>query len=394
MPDISRDLRQLRHALHNKAELSGHEQHTAEFVVSYLREHSPDRTLTGIGGNGVAAIYKGSVDGPAILIRCELDALPIPETVSLDYGSSTENVAHKCGHDGHMTMVAGLAPLLAQKRPDRGTVILLFQPAEETGQGAQAVIDDPAYVELSPDFVFALHNLPGFPLGAVIVRDGVFSSASTGLVIRLTGATSHAAEPEEGRSPALAVAALINSISAAPQFVTALHEAAKATIIHARVGEIAFGTSPGYGEVMATLRAHDREVMERLSSHCIDLAKRTAAAFDLDYEIEWVEPFPSAENDAACVATIRDCAKALDLPIIEPAEPFAWSEDFGNFTHNHPGALFGLGSGEDRPALHNPDYDFPDELIEYGLGLFGAIIGRRLGWYDDDFFRARLTHNK
>ncbi len=394
MPQTLDDLRQFRHALHARAERSRHEQNTAAFVASRLEAHAPDRIVTELGGHGLAAIYNGASDGPTVLIRCELDALPIPESITLEYGSEAEDTAHKCGHDGHMTMVAGLAPLLADQRPDTGRVILLFQPAEETGEGAQLVIDDPKYGELSPDYVFALHNLPGFPLGSVIVRDGVFSSASKGLIVRLTGATSHAAEPEQGRSPALAVAALINSISAAPQFATALHESAKATIIHARVGEIAFGTSPGYGEVMATLRAHDNDVMERLSRHCVELAERTATAFDLDHETEWVEPFPITAGDPGCVETVRECAGALGLSTVEPPEPFAWSEDFGNFTGRHRGALFGLGSGEEHPALHNPDYDFPDELIHYGLGMFGTIIGRLLGWRDDSFFRARLTDNR
>jgi amidohydrolase len=277
-----------------------------------------------------------------------------------------------------MAIVAGLALQLQQNRPASGSVVLLFQPSEETGEGARRVLDDPQFEQIVPDHVFALHNLPGFPLGQVIVRDGVFASASTGFKASLTGHTSHAAEPEAGNSPAIAIAELIHGISSLPQFRTSLHEAAQATVIHARLGKAAFGTSPGEGEVMATLRSHTADVMDRLSAEAGSLAEGIAGAHGLKVATSCTEVFPSTVNNADSVAVVSAVANELGFDVRHQEIPFAWSEDFGHFTSQYKGALFGLGSGEDHPVLHHPDYDFPDDLIEPGVELFMGIIHQLL----------------
>ena len=391
MEDLKRQLVELRHDLHQNAERSEQEEKTAGTIRQFLEPFSPDEVHSGLGGHGLAAVFRGQAAGPAVLIRADLDALPIPESIELEYASRSEGTAHKCGHDGHMAMAAGVAALIAENRPHRGSVILLFQPAEEIGQGARWVLDDPAFAPVKPDYVFALHNLPGFPTGHIILREGVFASASKGLVVRLTGATSHAAEPDRGRSPALAVAQMITALSAAPQFFTQLHEAAQATVIHARVGEVAFGTSPGVGEVMATLRAHSQEVMDALAERSLEVVKGIADAYRLDSSVEWVEEFPSTVNDPECVGLLRAAAGHLGLKTVVPAQPFPWSEDFGNFTAASRGALFGLGAGEDTPALHNPDYDFPDQLIGYGLAMYAEIIHRLLGLPETGHIKELVT---
>jgi metal-dependent amidase/aminoacylase/carboxypeptidase family protein len=273
-----------------------------------------------------------------------------------------------------MTVLSGLASHLAGSRPARGAAILLFQPAEETGQGARRVLDDPRWSAVKVDMAFALHNLPGYPMGAIILREGVFASSSRGMIVKLVGATSHAAEPQNGCSPALAVAQIIEAISASAQFYTALEEAAQATIIHARVGQRAFGTSPGEGVVMATLRAHDDCVMQTLVESCTRSVRSIAAAHGLQVEVSWTEEFPVTENHPRCVEVVRRRARDLGLEVVAPPWPFAWSEDFGWFSGSSPIALVGLGAGEKTPALHNPDYDFPDELIAGAVRLLESIV--------------------
>ncbi len=376
MTDELKDLIELRRTLHVYPELSGSEVKTAARIESYLSRYAPDEIVTGIGGAGLAAIYNDVADGPRIVVRCELDALPIPETIALDYSSQNPGAAHKCGHDGHMTIVAGLARLYHTRPPEKGTVILLYQPAEEIGKGALRIVEDKKFKALAPDYVFALHNLPGYPKGQIILREDVFASASRGLIIELTGATSHAAEPEKGRSPALAMAQMVEDLSAAPQLFTALHEAAKVTVIHARLGEIAFGTSPGYATVMATLRSYSQEVMNRLAQRCERLAVKAAETFGLKVSIRWDEEFPATVNDNSLVYMIDGAARELGYETHYEPHPFAWSEDFGHFTGCYPGAMFGLGAGENHPALHHPSYDFPDELIEPGIEMFAEIIRR------------------
>lgn len=373
------ELLQLRKALHRYAELSGYEEKTARTIRSFLRKYEPDEMIQDIGGFGLAAIFQGGSRGPTIMLRCELDGLPIPETLNLEYSSVNEGVSHKCGHDGHMTILAGLAKTLHNNRLDKGSVVLLFQPAEETGEGAQKVLEDPKFKVISPDYVFALHNMPGFPLGQVIVRKDVFASASKGLVVDLKGATSHAAEPEKGRSPAMAVAQLIQGLSTAPQNFISMHEAAKVTVIHARLGEIAFGTSPGSGTVMVTLRTNSKQVMKALSEQCVSFIRMVASVYNLEVKISWTEEFPVIDNDNDSVQIIEDSANSAGLELNRPLTPFPWSEDFGHFTAGFKGAMFGLGAGVDHPALHHPKYDFPDDLIDIGIKIYAEIIRRLLG---------------
>jgi len=382
--ELKSELVELRHSLHRRPELASEESATAGQIAGFLRRFAPDRVVAGLGGHGLAALYRGAAPGPRVLVRAELDALLIPETITPVHGSSTAGVSHKCGHDGHMAMLAGLASQLHRRRPDRGEVVLLFQPAEETGEGARRVLDDPAFAELRPDRVFALHNLPGFPLGQVVVRAGVFASASVGLAIRLTGDSSHAAEPHRGRSPALALAELVCGLSAVPQLTAALHEAAQVTVIHARLGEVAFGTSPGEAVVMATLRSHDPELMSRLRDRSVALAQGTARTHELKHAVEWVEPFPATINEPAAVDLVRQAARQLGLDVREVPLPFPWSEDFGHFTDAFPGALFGLGAGEAHPALHGRHYDFPDELLMTGCRLLASVVEQSLGPDHDD----------
>ncbi len=373
------ELIDLRHKLHYLAEVSGEEKKTSELIKRQLEKTKPDKIITALGGEGLAAVFDSGKPGPRVLIRCELDALPIPEFISLEYGSKNDGKAHKCGHDGHMAIVSGLAGRMRGRMPTEGSVVLLFQPAEEIGKGAWWVITDPKFKEIEPDYAFALHNLPGFLKNQIIIRDGFFASASVGLIVKLHGATSHAAEPESGRSPALAVAQMIQNLSSLMQFHARLHEAVKVTIIHAKIGERAFGTTPGEGVVMATLRTHDQAVMEKLKKKSEQLAESIARTYDLDFEVEWDEEFPSTENDKECVDLIRECASELNLDIHEPAVPFPWSEDFGHFPAKYKGALFGLGAGEKHPVLHHPTYDFPDDILKTGIDMFERIIRKLSG---------------
>jgi amidohydrolase len=377
------ELTKLRRLLHSQPELAGREETTAQFIQTFLEKCNPDHLITDIGGLGMAAVFHGNRSGPRVLFRCELDALQIPEAIDIPHGSKNEGVSHKCGHDGHMVIMAGLAMKLRGQRPERGSAVLLFQPSEETGEGAELVLNDPKYEQIHPDYVFAMHNLPGFKFGEVVLSDGLFASASSGLEIHLRGDTSHAAEPYNGKSPALAVAQLIEGISSIPQFHTSLHESAQATIIHADLGEVAFGTSPGCGSVMATLRSHSQKTMDTLIEKSTELAIRVAAVYDLRCETAVVQPFPVTRNNSEATAVIRMSAKELGMETHELTVPFAWSEDFGHFTAKHKGALFGLGSGENQPALHHPEYDFPDELIESGVRIYEKILRSLVGKSND-----------
>lgn len=360
-----------RQTLHQYPEIANQEYQTAQRVVDFLRQHPPGQLLEQVGGTGIIATYEGKEAGNHILIRCELDALPIAEINDFDYKSTHEGKGHKCGHDGHMAIVAGVAPLL-QELP-QGKVSLLFQPAEETGEGALQMLQDAQFDLVKPDYVFALHNMPGYPLHEIIVKEATFNAASKGMVIQLRGETSHAAEPQDGKSPALAMASIVQMLDDLTKNLD-FEDFTLVTVVHALLGEIAFGTAPGYAEVRATLRTFSNADMDTLTQVAVNQAQQIAAQYDIGIDISWTEEFAATENEPSAVHTIQKVAKTQGLSTTQLKQPIKWSEDFGQFTVRYPGALFGLGAGENHPQLHNPDYDFPDELIPTGVSMFWGIV--------------------
>jgi amidohydrolase len=372
------DLTALRRHLHQHPERSGKEKKTAEHIIRLLEATRPAALHTSIGGHGIVALY-GGTSQPGVLLRADLDALPIRELGDLAYASSREGTAHLCGHDGHMSILVGAAERIARRQSSLPSpVAVLFQPAEETGQGAAAMLEDALFDTLAPRRVFALHNIPGHERGAVLLRDGAFAMASSGVDIRLTGHTSHAAEPERGNTPVPVLLRLADHIMALPADATAHAARAVSTIIHLSAGSEAFGTTPGDARLLATLRSDSDEFMAAMKEGTEEAARRLSDARELECALEWKEEFPSVQNAADCVAMIRAAAADGGMPVEELAQPFPWSEDFAHFTHRYDGALFGLGAGVDHPHLHSGWYDFPDELLEPAADLYDRIVDRAL----------------
>lgn len=362
---------QLRQELHKTPEIAGEEEETAKKIKSFFQNLHPDTTIENLGGTGLAFVFKGNKPGSRLLFRAELDALPIQETGELTYKSQTEGKAHLCGHDGHMAILCGLGEKLANKRPEKGEVVLLFQPAEETGEGAKRILEDLKFQRIKPDFAFALHNLPGFPIHQLVTRKGTFAAGSTGMTISLTGKTSHAAHPDAGINPAFAIAKLIQTL---PKFPEKLKNFALVTVIHSEIGSLAFGTSAGKGSLSLTIRAFDQEELDELINLIEEEVEKVASEEKLRFEITFLEAFAVSKNDPNAAKIAELAIKELGIEAFEKIEPFRWSEDFGLFSQSCPSYLFGLGSGEACPQLHEPTYDFPDELIETGVKVFEEIV--------------------
>lgn len=369
-----------RHQLHQSPELSGSEEVTSNAIINFLKKNtSPTRVIPRIGGFGIAAVYDSGKTGPTVLLRSDMDALPIQESNSIEHRSRVKGVAHLCGHDGHTAILAGVANLLEAEPIAKGRAVFLFQPAEEIGQGAAAVIADPMFADIKPDFAFAMHNLPGFELGKVLLREGVFASASTGLIARIKGHSSHAAHPEDGNNPDSALAKMIlglNSIAGNQQL---FNDFALLTVIHAKLGEVAFGTTPGNATLMATLRTYLDSDMKTLKNTVEELIGTVSKDNNLKTSIEYTEEFPATINAASCISIIKNGASSLNTPIQQLEVPFRWSEDFGHFSNICPSAIFGVGSGIKHPQLHNENYDFPDDIIEPTILLFRNILYQILG---------------
>lgn len=369
---ISSAVASLRHQLHKHPELSGRERNTARTIVEFFSALKPDNTIEELGGHGLAFVFAGNQAGPTVLLRCDMDALPICELNTLEYRSDLDGVSHKCGHDGHMAILAAVGEALAKQRPSRGRVVLLYQPAEENGEGAAAVLADPKFTQIKPDFAFALHNLPGYPLGQIILRPGSFNCASRGMCIRLEGRTAHAAQPETGLSPARLMCQLVQQLPQLPPSLVPEAQLAFVTVVGARLGDKAFGTAPGKAEIWATLRSETNKDMRNIIQYAETLVRKGAAEQGLQVDIQYEDVFPATVNSE--VASKLVIAAAGENPIVIPDKPFRWSEDFGRIAASCEGALFGIGAGQDTPDLHNPDYDFPDALLAPAKEIFMHIL--------------------
>ena len=371
------DYLDIRRQLHEHPQTAGEEQFAHDMIVRHLQGLHPDKVYTHVGGYGVIAVWGKDLQAPTIAFRADTDALPI---------------GHRCGHDGHTTILLRLAELIDGLTPQpplleregemtnsnsprltgeglgvRPNILLLWQPAEETGTGSQAVIESGILQQFDIKAFYALHNLPGYPLGSVVLCPHTFAAASTGVVYHLDGRETHASTPELGVNPGLAVAEIIQRISGLSH---SGEEFRQSTLICVRVGQPAFGTSAGHAEVMFTLRAFTNDAMECLLADTNAVVDEVAERHGLAVSRSLVEPFRATENHAAHVEAIKKAAQTVPLEVIVRDEPFRWSEDFAEYLLRWPGAMFGIGSGETQPELHHPDYDFPDALVEPAAQLF------------------------
>ncbi len=378
---MEQEIRNLRHRLHQFPELSGEEKETTAMVHSLLEECKPDLLQNGPGDKGLWAVFDSGNPGPVVLFRADIDALPIDEISPLPHASNRPGVSHKCGHDGHTAIMAGFASWVAENRPRKGKLILLFQSAEETGMGAKAIVDDAEFQKLHPDYCFAMHNLPGYPAGSVVVRVGTFAAASRGMIIRLKGRTSHASEPEKGQSPASVMAQLMSNLPRlAHNGNTTLYEDfVLLTLIHANLGTPAFGTSPGEAVLMATLRAYRNEDMDVMCKLAEEMVAKASEGSGLKYSIAYTEEFPATINHKEPVEMVVDVARMTGLVLNNAVLPFRWSEDFAHFGLISKAVLFGIGAGEDQPPLHHPDYDFPDHIIPAAIKMWKGIYEKLVG---------------
>lgn len=381
------DIARFRRELHARPELSEHEHETATAIVARLAPTHPSAVVDRLGTmqTGLCAVYDSGRPGPAVLIRAELDALPIQETNTFGHRSTVAGVSHKCGHDGHMATLVAVAEGLHARPVARGKVYLLFQPAEETGTGASAVLADPRFKALdAPDYVYAFHNVPRYPLGQVLLRKGLFAQGSVGFIARYRGRTSHSSYPEHGINPSAAVTGLVTVVNRFHETLSASVSApVLGTVSYAQLGTAEkgpnFGTTPGDGVVMGVIRAHRTEDLETVREELAARAAQLGTDGGLEHELSWHEAFAATESDDGCVATIAAAAESAGIDVSWLDEPFRWSEDFGYFTAAFRGAFFGLGSGTGQPQLHDDGYDYPDELIAIGAKVYRAIIDSHLG---------------
>lgn len=351
----------LRRALHACPERSGHEAGTIATIRAFLTEHTA-LGVRDMGGWLLASHMEG--DGlPAIGFRAELDAVP------LDGGRA----GHRCGHDGHSAILCALGLLLEGARTGRN-VHLIFQCAEETGEGAMRVRDGwRGLEELSA--LYALHNIPGFPRGAVLMRRGCFACASCGHNARIQGRPAHAAYPGDGANP---VDALCRLALETPRVIDEVLAGGDRLLMRTVIGLLAggenYGVSAWEGRLNQTLRGHRQADIDALIAGIESRANALCREQGLSCAFCLRDVFPDTTNDDAVFDDAMDRFERAGLPVIQLGEPMRWSEDFGWLLKAVPGLYFGIGAGEDCPGLHTEAYGFDDDLIVPALRAFEALL--------------------
>ena len=370
-----KEITELRHKIHSRPCLSGEEKETAEIVCSFLRECKPDVLLENVGGYGVVATFKGGESGPKILLRCELDALPITETSGVEYCSQKSGVAHSCGHDGHIAVLCAIARAISFNHSllGSGEITLLFQPEEETGRGALRMAEELKKRGVHFDYAIAFHNWPGKKYKSVVLYPECYAWASTGMKIEYLGKQSHASDPQLALNPTVAIMRLIEKVLSVNQTLS------YSTIVNVNIGSEDYGITPGEGYVALTARSQTDKGLQTLVSQIEDDARKLAAENSLAVNISYTDSFPATVNSSELTQMIEETAEQLGYTTEKDYEGTHGSDDFVHFTKmSTQSSFFDVGAGEDHPQLHNSAFDFDDSLIPVFVEIISCVCRRIL----------------
>jgi hippurate hydrolase len=367
-----------RRHLHAHPELGDACHQTARFVVERLREFGVDEIHEGFAKTGIVALIHGQGAGPVIGLRADMDALPIAEETGADHASTIPGKMHACGHDGHTTMLLGAAKYLCETRAFRGSVALIFQPAEETGGGAEVMVDQGVFDRFDIAQVYALHNAPGLDPGEVHTTPGPIMAAVDTFHIHVEGVGGHGATPHETVDP---ITAAVSMVQAIQTIVSRNHHALKDLVVS--VTQIHAGTTdnviPGTAYICGTVRTFDTDVQAMVMRRLKEIVDGQAASFGLAARLDYVIGYPATINDPDAARFVAEVAR--DVVGADQTKDNAGremgAEDFSYMLQVRPGAYFFVGTGPGA-GLHHPAYDFNDAVSPIGASLLARIAERAL----------------
>ena len=367
-----------RHDLHANPEILFDTHRTSAIVADKLGEFGCDEVVTGVGRTGVVAVIKGKSDtsGKVIGLRADMDALPIHEQTGLEYASKTDGAMHACGHDGHTAMLLGAAKYLSETRNFDGTVVLIFQPAEEGGAGGKEMCDDGLMERWNIQEVYGMHNWPGRPVGSFSIRTGAFFAATDTFEIMFEGVGGHAAKPNDTvdtmvmASQAVLTLQTIASRNADPVdslvvSVTSIESSSKA-----------FNVIPQRIDIRGTVRTLSEGMRNMAEKRIAEICNGTAATFGGSVVINYMRGYPvmvnsDVQTDFAAQVATSVSGGCDDAPLIMGGEDFAF------MLEERPGAYILVGNG-DTAMVHHPEYNFNDEAIPAGCSWWAEIVEKRM----------------
>ena len=368
---LHRTLRDWRRHLHRAPELSGQEAATASFVCARLQEMGIPFEA-GIGGHGVVATLARPGSNRSVGLRADMDALPIAEATGLAYASETPDVMHACGHDGHTASLLGAARLLRDDPDWRGTVRLVFQPAEEGLGGARAMVADGLLTRFPMERIFGYHNWPGLPAGTVMVHDGPVMAQGARVAITLTGKGGHAAQPHLTRDPMVAAAHLLVALQTVVARGVDPQRAAVLSICTIE-GGLAANQIPQSARLTGTFRTYLPEVHASVEAGLRRITEGVCLAFEMRHEVAIRHGMGPVVNPPAEAALARAAAAAAGLALRTDLLPSMAGEDFARYQQDITGAFAWIGNGEDGPGLHHPAYDFNDAILPAASGWLAEV---------------------
>ncbi|MGK2928114.1 MAG: amidohydrolase [Acidimicrobiales bacterium] len=390
------ELTALRQHLHQHPEIAFGVEATAGFVADRLEAAGLDVTR-GVGGTGVVATLRRGASNRSIGLRADLDALPIDEANTFDHRSQAPGIFHGCGHDGHTTMLLGAAlQLAADAAPDGpeidgpeidgpeidGTVHFVFQPDEENGRGAQAMIDDGLLDRFPMDGVYGMHNLPGLPVGSFATRRGPFTAYEERFEIEIHGRGGHASAPERTIDPLVAGAQVVVGLQSIVSRSLAPQDHGVVSVTEF-VTDGAPNIIPTTVTIRGDVRGYEERVSETIRSRMGEIVEGTAAAHGATATLRYDRAFEPTVNSASEVDVVAGAVAGVAGASIDTDHaPMGFSEDFAQFLQHRPGCFVLIGNGTDGShgaTLHNPHYDFNDAALRLGVAYWTALVHAALG---------------
>ena len=374
------NLTAFRRDLHQNPELLYDVPRTASSVAAALRAAGVDEVIEGIGRTGVVGVINGqsNTSGRIIGLRADMDALPIIEETQAPWASTVPGKMHACGHDGHTTMLLGAAQHLVDSRAFDGTVIVIFQPAEEGGAGAKAMIDDGLFQRWPCDEVYGMHNRPNLPIGKFTIAPGPIMGSVDEIRIRIQGRGGHAARPNDTVDPLPIAAALIQAVQTVTSRTIDPMDNAVVSLCTIHAGN-AFNVIPQYIELTGTVRTLREEVRTQIEDQLKSLVNNIAAGFGATGELDYIRMYPvtvNHERETVLAATAAQEVAGIDNVSLD-MPPTLGGEDFSFMLNEVPGAMINVGNGPSA-GLHHPEYDFNDDAIAWGCSYWTTLVRQRL----------------
>ncbi|AUJ65477.1 amidohydrolase [Aestuarium zhoushanense] len=378
LAELHHEITEWRRDLHEHPEILFETHRTAAVVAEKLESFGCDEIVTGIGRTGVVGVIKGKTDtkGMVVGLRADMDALPILEATGLPYASKTEGAMHACGHDGHTAMLLGAAKYLAETRNFDGTVVVIFQPAEEGGGGGREMCADGMMDRWNIQEVYGMHNWPGVPAGTFAIRPGPFFAATDQFKIVVEGRGGHAAKPHETIDPVVTSAQIITALQSIASRNADPVEQIVVSVTSIESSSTAFNVIPQRVTLKGTVRTmsrHNRDLAEDRLSKIADL---TAAAMGAKAEVNYYRGYPVMVNHEEQTAFAAEVATSVSGGCAE-APLVMGGEDFAYMLEERPGAYILVGNG-DTAMVHHPEYNFNDEAIPAGCSWWAEIVERRM----------------